>query len=72
MAEGQNPPLQEAMACGVVPIAPRHTAMLDYICEDNAIIVRSQRHPIDRPDTTMGPEWDAGWHVCRSGDVAPA
>ena len=72
MAEGQNPPLQEAMACGVVPITPRHTAMRDYICEDNAIIVSSQQHPIDRPDTAMGPERDAGWHVCRSGDVARA
>ena len=72
LAEGQNPPLQEAMACGVVPIATRHTAMLDYICIDNAVIIRSQRRPIDRPDTAMGSDPDAGWHFCTSADVACA
>ena len=71
-AEGQNLPLQEAMACGVVPITTRHTAMLDCICEDNAVIIRSQRRPIDRPDTAMGADPDASWHVCTSADVACA
>jgi glycosyltransferase involved in cell wall biosynthesis len=72
LAEGQNPLLQEAMACGVVPITTRHTAMLDYICEDNAVIIRSQRRPIDRPDTAMGTDPNASWHVCTSADVACA
>jgi glycosyltransferase involved in cell wall biosynthesis len=72
LAEGQNPPLQEAMGGGVVPITTRHTAMLDYICEDNAVIIRSQRRPIDRPDTAMGADPDASWHVCTSADVACA
>jgi glycosyltransferase involved in cell wall biosynthesis len=72
LAEGQNPPLQEAMAYGVVPVTTRHTAMLDYIREDNAVIIRSQRRPIDRPDTAMGPDPDASWHVCTSTDVACA
>jgi glycosyltransferase involved in cell wall biosynthesis len=54
LAEGQNQLLQEAMAWGVVPITTRHTAMLDYICEDNAAIISSQRHPVDRPDTANG------------------
>ncbi|HEX9535168.1 MAG TPA: hypothetical protein VF924_06820 [Stellaceae bacterium] len=72
LAEGQNPPLQEAMARGVVPITTRHTAMLDYICEDNAVIIHSQRHPIDRPDTAMGSDPGASWHVCTSADVAHA
>ena len=71
-AEGQNPPLQEAMAWGVVPITTRHTAMLDCITEDNAIIIRSQRRPVDWPETAMGPDPDASWHVCTSGDVAHA
>jgi glycosyltransferase involved in cell wall biosynthesis len=71
-AEGQNPPLQEAMASGVVPITTRHTAMVDYIREDNAVIVRSERRPIDRPDTAMGTDPDASWHVCTSADVARA
>ncbi len=72
LAEGQNPLLQEAMACGVVPITTRHTAMLDYISEDNAVIIRSQRRPIDRPDTAMGSDPDASWHVSASADVACA
>jgi glycosyltransferase involved in cell wall biosynthesis len=71
-AEGQNPPLQEAMAWGLVPITTRHTAMLDYISKDDAVIIRSQRQPIDRPDTAMGPVPDASWHVCTSADVAHA
>jgi glycosyltransferase involved in cell wall biosynthesis len=70
LAEGQNSPLQEAMASGVVPITTRHTAMIDYIREENAVIIRSQRCPIDRPDTAMGTDPDASWHVCTSADVA--
>ena len=58
------------MACGAVPITTRHTAMLDYIGEENAIIINSERRPIDRPDTAMGTFPDASWHVCTSGDVA--
>lgn len=72
LAEGQNPPLQEAMARGVVPVTPRHTAMQDYISEANAVIVRSRRHSIDRHDTAMGPVSDASWQVCTSADVARA
>lgn len=72
LAEGQNTPLQEAMAWGVVPITSRHTAMLDYICDDNAVIIRTQQRPIDGPDTAMGIDPDASWHVCTSVDVACA
>ena len=71
-AEGQNLPLQEAMAWGVAPITTRHTAMLDYISEDNAIIIRSEMRPIDRPDTALGEHPDASWHVTTSADVARA
>jgi glycosyltransferase involved in cell wall biosynthesis len=71
-AEGRNLPLQEAMAYGVVPITTRHTAMLDYIDQENAVIIRSQRRAIDRPDTAMGTDPDASWHVCTSADVACA
>lgn len=38
-AEGQNLPLQEAMAEGVIPVAPVHTAMADYLNETNAVVV---------------------------------
>jgi glycosyltransferase involved in cell wall biosynthesis len=47
VAEGQNLPLLEAMAHGVVPVTTRHTAMLDYIDDDNAIIVRDHSIPND-------------------------
>ncbi len=40
-AEGQNFPLQEAMATGVVPISVDHTAMADYISNENAIVLPS-------------------------------
>jgi glycosyltransferase involved in cell wall biosynthesis len=47
VAEGQNLPLLEAMAHGVVPVTTRHTAMLDYIDDDNAVIIRDRRIPND-------------------------
>jgi glycosyltransferase involved in cell wall biosynthesis len=72
LAEGQNLPLQEAMAWGLVPITPRHTAMLDYITGDNAVIIHSQGQPIDRPDTATGTHPDASWHVSTSADVSHA
>ena len=43
IAEGQNLPLLEAMARGVVPVTTRTTAMLDYIDADNAIIIETER-----------------------------
>jgi glycosyltransferase involved in cell wall biosynthesis len=70
LAEGQNLPLQEAMAWGLVPITTRHTAMVDYISESNAVVISSRRSPIERPDTAMGSDPDATWHVCTSADVA--
>jgi glycosyltransferase involved in cell wall biosynthesis len=71
-AEGQNLPLQEAMAWGLVPVTPCHTAMLDYITDNNAVVIRSQRRPIDRPDTAIGADPDASWHISTSSDVAHA
>jgi glycosyltransferase involved in cell wall biosynthesis len=43
VAEGQNLPLLEAMAHGVVPVTPNHTAMSDYISERNSVIVPMRR-----------------------------
>lgn len=40
-AEGQNLPLLEAMAAGAIPVSVRHTAMSDYLNDDNSIEVRS-------------------------------
>ena len=41
LAEGQCLPLVEFMSAGRPAIAPRHTAMLDYITADNALVVAS-------------------------------
>ncbi len=43
IAEGQNLPLLEAMLRGCIPITPCHTAMLDYITSENAVIIPSRR-----------------------------
>ena len=47
VAEGQNLPLQEAMAFGAIPVAARHTAMSDYVTEDNGVIIAHEE--IDAP-----------------------
>ncbi|MCA3417030.1 MAG: hypothetical protein INF84_20730 [Roseomonas sp.] len=47
-AEGQNLPMLEAMARGVVPISVDNTAMADYIRRDNAIIIQSEQRPFTR------------------------
>lgn len=46
-AEGQNLPLIEAMARGVVPVSVDHTAMRDYISDNDAVVVPSHRRPLD-------------------------
>lgn len=45
VGEGQCLPLMEFMACGKPAIAPQHTAMIDYIDEQVAFIVRSSEEP---------------------------
>lgn len=44
-AEGQNLPLLEAMGRGVVPISVDNTAMAEYIFEDNAVVIHSEKRP---------------------------
>ncbi|MBV4461159.1 glycosyltransferase [Pseudomonas sp. COR58] len=39
--EGQCLPLMEFMSCGKPAVAPRTTAMIDYLDEDNAFLVRT-------------------------------
>lgn len=45
IAEGQNLPLLEAMAHGVVPVATANTAMKDYINAGNAIVIHDEIVP---------------------------
>lgn len=66
-AEGQCLPLLEFMVEGVPAIAPDHTAMENYISEENAFVVRSslepQAWPIDPRrayrTTTQRISWDS-------------
>lgn len=46
-AEGQNLPLIEAMGRGVVPVTVNHTAMSDYISENDAVVIPSEPRPLD-------------------------
>jgi glycosyltransferase involved in cell wall biosynthesis len=72
LAEGQNLPLMEAMSHGVVPISTQHTAMLDFIDDQNAIVIETAREAIDRGDTAVGRSPNLTWHRCSAGDVARA
>jgi glycosyltransferase involved in cell wall biosynthesis len=47
LAEGQNLPLLEAMAHGVVAVTTGNTAMSDYIDTENAVVIRDRREPND-------------------------
>ena len=72
LAEGQNLPLMEAMSHGVVPITTQHTAMLDFIDDQNALVIATTREAIDRDDTAVGATPNMTWHRCGAGDVADA
>jgi glycosyltransferase involved in cell wall biosynthesis len=41
--EGLNMPLLQAMSFGTVPVTTRNTAMIDYINDENAIVVAERR-----------------------------
>jgi len=47
--EGQCLPLMEFMSCGKPAIAPRNTAMADYIDNDNAFVLDSNTEPSHWP-----------------------
>lgn len=51
-AEGANLPVLEAMACGTNVISPIHTAMADYLTDDNCIPCRSRKVAVDGETVT--------------------
>jgi glycosyltransferase involved in cell wall biosynthesis len=63
--EGQCLPLMEYMSAGKPAIAPAHTAMADYICEDNAFVVKSSVEriywPHDPRDTLRTLHYRINW-----------
>lgn len=71
-AEGQNLPLQEAMAAGLVPVTTRNTAMLDYVTKENSFVIESQPREINHltcPDQSI---WGFEWHDCTEVDIYKA
>ena len=71
-AEGQNLPLQEAMAQGLVPISTRNTAMLDYLREENSISIDSKEIEVPfRVPVAYGIE-NTRWNSCEASDVFAA
>jgi glycosyltransferase involved in cell wall biosynthesis len=60
-AEGSCLPLQEAMAAARPAVAPRHTAMEDYIDEDVAFVVPSHPEPTYFPHDPE-PRFETSWH----------
>ena len=71
-AEGQNLPLLEAMARGVVPIAPATTAMADYISEDNSVVVPATEVPVYDSAASAYGLAGARWQEVSAQEVALA
>ncbi|WP_169972608.1 glycosyltransferase [Tautonia rosea] len=60
-AEGACLPLQESLAAGRPAVAPRHTAMEDYIDDQVAFVVRSAPEPTFIPHDPE-PRYETFWH----------
>lgn len=71
-AEGQNLPLQEAMAAGIVPITTDNTAMSDYISEENSVIIPSIPTEITHLTSSDASTWGFQWHDCSELDILKA
>lgn len=68
-AEGQNLPLIETMGWGVVPLSVDHTAMRDYISEQNAIVIPSQLHALTPRLTTRYGMYGISTHYVEARSV---
>lgn len=70
--EGQNLPLLEAMASGVVPVSVRHTAMADYLDERNAVLIPSRPTDLGIEDSSAARIQGARWFGVSDTDVMRA
>ncbi len=68
-AEGQNLPLLEAMAHGVVPVSPATTAMADYITEANSIVLPAHEKPVYESAASAYGLFGAQWYEVSPRDV---
>ena len=71
-AEGANMPVLEAMACGTSVISPIHTAMADYLSDDNCIPCRSRQVAVDGETVTGYRIGTVSRYEVTSQDVADA
>lgn len=71
-AEGQNLPLIEAMARAVVPVSVDHTAMRDYISDNNAVVVPSHSEPLDLRMSVRYRMVGTSMNVVDAGEVVQA
>lgn len=69
-AEGQNLPLIEAMGRGVVPVTVDHTAMGDYISENDAVVIPSEARPLDIRLAARYRMFGTDTHYVTSDDVS--
>lgn len=70
--EGQNLPLQEAMAAGVIPVTTDNTAMSDYITDQNSVIIPSIRTEITHLTSSDASTWGFEWYDCSEIDILRA
>lgn len=71
-AEGQNLPLIEAMGRGVVPVSVGHTAMKDYLSENDAVIIPSTPRPFGIRLTRRYGMFGAETHHVEADEVTAA
>lgn len=69
-AEGQNLPILEAMAHGVVPISPAVTAMADYVSEENGIVLGACEAPVHARTSEDYGLVGAKWFMVSTAEVA--
>jgi glycosyltransferase involved in cell wall biosynthesis len=68
-AEGQNLPLQEAMAMGLISISTRNTAMLDYVTDENSFTINSKPAEVTHLTNADQTVWGFQWHDCTEIDI---
>lgn len=71
-AEGQNLPLQEAMAAGVIPVTTDNTAMSDYVTKNNSVVIPSRATEITHLTSSDASTWGFQWYDCSELDILRA
>jgi glycosyltransferase involved in cell wall biosynthesis len=71
-AEGQGLPVQEAMACGLVPVSTRQTAMEDYVDSENGIVMAAAPAPVPQQVSIAYGLWGVSWRLVCPHEVARA